>query len=368
MDFPSPQTGDQWQLTPQGWVGLVPLTRALTLALAPRVPLSNLFGMLAYAWDLRSFHLLAGLTHSTTIADFTDQLAAILAQRVLALMQQGPYQSYEPRMERRAALRGRLDLPALARAPWQATLPCRFAEQTVDCAENRVLLWTLHRILQADWCAPRVAATVRLAQRRLRQSVTLVPCTAADLDGWAYHRLNAAYRPLHTLCRFILQHSGPALVEGDAPMIPFLVNMARLFEAFVAAWLAAHLPEPLTLRAQEPIPIPESALTFIADGVICARATGTPLCVFDTKYTTPAEPATDDVAQVVAYAHALHCPRAVLIYPAPLARPLSAWVGDTQVQSATFGLGADLDQAGIHLMETLGFTEARLPSIPNEFP
>ena len=350
VDFPSPRTSDQWQLTPLGWVGSVPLTRNITLSLAPRIPLANLFGMLEYAWRLRSFHILDGMTQSATMPAFYERLAYIFAQRVLALVQRGLYPRYEPRTARRETLRGRLDVAELARQPWQANLPSRYHEQTIDCTENRILLWTLHGILRSRLCSERVAPTIRRAHRALQRMVTLTPCPSDAADAWDYHRLNNAYRPLHALCRFFLHHTGPSIAEGDAPMIPFLVNMARLFELFVAEWLAAHMPTTLMLWAQEFIPIVASTLTFVADGVIRDRATGAPRCVFDTKYTTAAEPATDDVAQVVAYANALHCPRALLIYPQSLTHPLDAWIGDIHVQSATFALAADLASTGDALL------------------
>jgi 5-methylcytosine-specific restriction enzyme subunit McrC len=55
VEFPSPKTGGKWQLTAQGWVGYIPLSEDLGLALRPKIGLSNLFRMLEYAYNLRSF-------------------------------------------------------------------------------------------------------------------------------------------------------------------------------------------------------------------------------------------------------------------------------------------------------------------------
>ena len=49
-----------------------------------------------------------------------------------------------------------------------------------------------------------------------------------------YHRLNQDYQPMHGLCRFFLEHSGPTHQDGDSAMIPFVVHMPALFEKFVA--------------------------------------------------------------------------------------------------------------------------------------
>ncbi len=353
VDFPSPKTGDQWQMTPLGWVGIAPVTPTLRLEIAPRVPVRNLFGMLEYAWDLTSVRFLDGLAESESVSDVYERLAVMLARRVLAQVQHGLYGRYEPRAETRAAIRGRMDVAAMARRPWQAQPRCEYPDFTRDCPENRALLWTLHCILRGGICTARTVGVVRRAYRALSPAVTLTPFTVSDVLALDYHRLNDDYRPLHALCRFFLSQTGPGIAGGDAPMIPFLVNMARLFERFVATWLAEHLPPALALRTQERIPLNGGELAFIADGVWYDRATDEARGVFDTKYVTTAEPAADDIAQVVAYAKAKNCRDAVLIYPLALARPVELLVGDIRVRGISFPLGGDLHAAGERVLRAL---------------
>jgi len=79
----------------------------------------------------------------------------------------------------------------------------------------------------------------------------------------------ADYETSHALCRFFLEHTGPALGAGSHQVLPFLVNMARLFERFVAEWLRAHLPEGLELQDQEDVPTGELwGLSFTIDMVL----------------------------------------------------------------------------------------------------
>ncbi len=353
VEFPSPKTGDQWQLTPLGWVGLAPVAPMLTLELAPRIPIRNLFGMLAYAWDLQSFHLLDGLAASATVTDLYEGLASMLARRVLAQVQRGLCGAYMPHAAERAAVRGRIDMATRARRPWPAPLPCAFTDYTPDCLENRALHWTLHLILRSRLCSPRTLPVVRQAHRALSRAVALVPCTADDLAALPYHPLNEEYRALHALCRFFLNQVGPGVPGGDAPMVPFLLLLARLFERFVAAWLTAHLPAEIGLHPQQRVPLHDGGLAFVADGVWCDRTTGAPLGVFDTKYTVNPVLVADDVAQVVAYAQALGCHDALLIYPIAPTDPLNLTVGDIRVRAAAFPLAGDLDAAGRALLATL---------------
>ena len=351
--FPSPQTGQQWQLTPQGWVGILPLAPDLTLDLLPRVPIANLLAMLEVAWDLASLRMVDAPATAAVVPGFYERLALLLARRTLALARAGLYQSYEAREGAQPALRGRLDAATLSRRPWRADLPCHYHERTVDCSENRIVLWALHVILQSGHCTERTLPTVRAAYRALAHGVTLAPFSAEEIASSTYHRLNAAYQPLHALCRFMVRHTGPALGAGDAATLPFLVSMPRLFEQFVAQWLARHLPDELMLRAQERIPLGAQGLAFVADGVISDRATGAVCSVFDTKYTPTAESATEDIAQVVAYARALGCHDSWLIYPLIPARPLDVTIGETRVRSAAFALGDEITAAGAALLGEL---------------
>jgi len=83
------------------------------------------------------------------------------------------------------------------------------------------------------------------------------------------------------------------------------------------------------------------------------RATGVTRGVFDTKYTVNPRPDPDDIAQVVAYAQALGCRDALLIYPAAPLEPLDLTVGDIRVRAAAFPLADDLETAGRALLATI---------------
>jgi len=354
VDFPSPKTDGQWQLTSQGWVGHIPLSPELAIALNPKVCLSNLFQMLEYAYRLESFRFLEGLIESQSLQEFYERLANVLARRILDRGRKGFYRTYLAETERLPYVRGRLYIHQAIRTPWDVKLQCHFEEHTSDIEDNQILAWTLRRIARSGICTERVLPTVRQAYRSLQGFVTLAPHSPQDCVGRLYNRLNDDYRPLHALCRFFLEHSGPSHEIGDRTMLPFLVDMARLFELFVAEWLKAHAPEDFELKSQERVRIGEGGnIYFNIDLVLYDFSIGSTRCVLDTKYKTPFAPAPDDIAQVVAYAQAKGCHEAVLVYPAPLAESLDDWVGDIRVRSLVFSLDGNIEDAGRVFMQDL---------------
>ncbi len=347
VEFPTPKTGEQWQLTPLGWVGALPLGRSIIVLLQPRIPFASLFGMLEYAYHLQSLRFLEGVVTCDSLPEFYERLAHILARRILERGRQGLQRDYVRHTSKVAAVRGQLDVARMAQRPWDANPTCTYDEHTADNEDNQILAWTLYSILQSGLCTGRSLPAIRGAFRMLQQAVTLRPVEPAACSHRTYHRLNADYQPLHALCRFFLEHAGPGYSAGEHKMIPFLVDMARLFEQFVAAWLRAHLPPCYTLATQEPVRLTvEGRLRFVLDLVLRDAATGTPRCVLDTKYKPDATPEAEDIAQIVAYAAACDCRDTVLVYPTPLERPIDTHVGTIRVRSATFALTESIEEAG----------------------
>jgi 5-methylcytosine-specific restriction enzyme subunit McrC len=246
--FPSPRTGGRWELTSLGWAGHIPLTPSLHVRLEPRTPLANLFHILAYACRLDQIDVLAGLVACDSLPDFYEQLAHYLARAVLARRRRGLYHAYMPREETLPFVRGRIR--PKPHQPPQPQLDCEFEEHTVDVPENQLLAYTLHAVARSALCGEPAQTAVRRAYLSLA-GVSAGPVAAHALANWHYHPLNQDYAPLHTLCRFFLTHTGPGHDHGDQQMVPFLVDMARLFEQVVARWLQEHLPAPWRLRAQE---------------------------------------------------------------------------------------------------------------------
>lgn len=354
VEFPSPKTKDSWQLTSRGWVGLIPLDERLSLSLQPKVPLTNLFRMLEWAYNLDDFHFLEGLIACQSLDDLYQRLAHILARRVLDRKRKGLYRAYLPEQERLPFVRGRLDLQAACVRPWEACFPCDYENHTADVEDNQLLAWTLWCIMRSGICGETVLAVVRQAFLQLRGVASLVRLPSSTCIKRLYNRLNDDYHPMHALCRFFLDNMGPSHRHGDRTMLPFLVNMGRLYELFIARWLIEHLPPRLRLNIQEWVSLdPVHPLRLKIDLVLLDATSGQVLCVMDTKYKKRDHPRIKDINQIVTYAAAKNCRQAFLINPEPLTHPLNITVGEINVRSLRFGLTGDLDQRGAEFLSDL---------------
>lgn len=345
--FPSPRTGNQWQLTSKGWVGHIPLSDDYRIVLSPKVEIGNLFRMFEYAYRLKSFLFLDGLLDCSSLPEFYERLANILSLRVLDRSRKGFYRSYEARNEILPYIRGRMNLQRLIKKPWAVDIRCHYEDHTSDIEDNQILYWTLSLIAKSGMCTQRVQPNVRRAFRSLQGMVSLNYQNSLDCIGRIYNRLNYDYEPLHALCRFFLDQTGPGHEVGDRPVLPFLVNMERLYELFVAEWLKKNLPQKLVIKSQEKlITGKNSSFQFDIDLVLYDAETNETLCVLDTKYKTPERISTHDRDQILAYALAKNCKEGILIYPKKLTDPIDDILGDIRVRTMTFNLDGNLDECG----------------------
>jgi 5-methylcytosine-specific restriction enzyme subunit McrC len=355
VEFPSPKTDDRWLLKPKGWVGHVPLSKDLSFIIEPKVELTNLFRMLEYAYSLKGLKFLDGLSECDSLEDFYGRLARILALRILDRSRQGLYRTYLPDEDLLPFVRGRIDYRRVMSKPWEVDLLCNYEDHTGDILDNQILVWTLLVIARSGLCSPDVVPTIRKAFRALQGLVSVNQFQSNDCLSFLYNRLNADYAPLHALCRFFLENSGPAVKVGDHQMIPFLVNMPQLFEQFVAQWLNQHLPKGWHLKIQEKLAVDSEGLfSFQADLLLFHQGYEQPQIVLDTKYKNTQSPSKDDIHQMIAYAEVWGCPEAILIYPIHLAKCIDQQINTSlSLKTVGFALQGDLERNGADIIEYL---------------
>jgi 5-methylcytosine-specific restriction enzyme subunit McrC len=253
-------------------------------------------------------------------------------------------------------VRGRVDIRESLKRSVRGSpyLHCEFQELTHDVEDNGLLLWTLYRVSRAPLRRPEVIRVVRQAYRSLSGAVTLSEKLADDCIGRFYHRLNEDYRPLHGLCRLLLEHLGPDLELGQSLFLPFMLNMPNLFESFVAEWLKKHATENWVVTAQHTAKLKANAdLRFRIDLILKDKRSGRPIAIMDTKYKAAALPTEADIQQVVAYAVETEVNRAFLVYPSSRSLLLKLQVGSIEVTSIAFDISAELSEAGGTFMRQL---------------
>lgn len=351
IEFPNFKTKYQWYLKSKGRVGNIPITPEFHIAIRPKVPINNLFGMLDYAYNLK-INFPQGQIKCQFLEQIYETLANILAHKILERCRKGLYRDYLSKTERLAYIRGRVDLRSALQKPWDVKLKCHYNEQTGDIEDNQILAWTLFIIGRSSLCGESVSSTVRKAFHALQGLVTLKPFKSEACIDRNYHRLNQDYQLLHALCRFFLDNTGPSHETGDREMLPFLIDMAKLYEQFVAEWLKANTPKGFFVKPQHPV-IHDPNYFYRIDLLLCDIATSKVLYVLDTKYKAPDKIDNKDIYQIVAYAHALNCQNAILIYPQNLKQPLDIKHGDIRVRSLTFSLDSDLNEAGKTFLKSL---------------
>lgn len=354
LEFPSPKTGNYWVLNNIGWTGYLPVSPDLGILLVPKVPLTNIFRMMAYAYDMDDIRFYDDLIDAGSIEEAYEQLAVVLARRILDRAKSGLYRTYQLQQRHLPFVRGRIEIKEKLRKPWQVEMPCRYRTYTADVEDNQILAGALERILRSGICSDKSLPPVRHAYHVLQQQVTSVKSAGPWVKRRTYTRLNADYATLHALSRFFLENTGPTHQLGDRRMIPFVIDMARLFERFVAAWLSQHLPDALALVQQESVRLGSvGQVTFRIDLIVRDRSSGRTVCVIDTKYKRSTHIASEDIAQVMAYAGIEATNQAFLIYPEKVKMGLDVRTDQVQIRTLGFSLEGDLHMNGETVLQPI---------------
>lgn len=347
LEFPNPKTNGKWKLYSRGWVGYIPLNGSYGIHIKPRVPIANLYQMLEYAYKLESIKSIDGVITCNSVKGLYERLANQLALRILSRCQKGLYKSYVDEEDNLPYLRGKLNTHQWIKKHPTTLFPCEYQEQTYDNEDNQILTWTLNKIIRSGFVTrEQTLANVRAAFKKMKCYTTIQLFRSSDCLRRKYHRLNQDYELLHSLCRMFLDLQSPTHETGNMQTVPFLVNMARLYELFVAEWLKRHVPKGYQVRAQEKMEIGDGILRFNIDLVLYNLEQGKVQCVLDTKYKISSLPSNNDVNQVVTYALSKGCKEAILVYPLADIKQIDEHIGDVRVRTLNFSVDQDIDLSG----------------------
>jgi 5-methylcytosine-specific restriction enzyme subunit McrC len=306
---------DKYILNPNQFVGIVTLPSGQRLESYPKVPVRNLFYMLAMAFDLPS-PFRAEPAPFERLEEILEFVASFFAELVEERLNHGLYRSYVEEEGNLAAVRGRISFADDVRHNYvlRHRTYCRYANFTWDIPENQIVRQVAH--LLSGWgFRPQLRVRLGRIDGALADlTPTTLPATA--INQFQYHRLNDDYRQVHQLCRLFLE--GASLSEDIGPFDfrTFLLDMNRLFEAFVTQVLRDRLRGGIAVSSQDRVYLGHDKKVLMRPDILLRKG-GTVTLVADCKYKRlePDEFRNHDLYQLFAYCTAAQVQRGLLVYP-----------------------------------------------------
>ncbi|MGC4862849.1 McrC family protein [Micromonospora sp. DT41] len=301
----SPAVGGQWKIKAGRKVGAIRVGN-LEVEVTPKVGLANMLFFLGYATNpgFRPEDV-AGVP----TAGLWPALATSLIRYTRRALASGPLHGYATVDDTLPLVRGRIRFGDHAAARPGVPLPVevRYDDYSNDVPENRLLRTAVQRMLTVPRLRDADQADLTELDARLA-GVRVLP-QGAPLPVWRPSRLNARYAPALRLSELIVQHCSADPGDGRYAIAAFVVNMEKVFEAFIGVALREALstygghteaPGRWTLDIGQSIRIEPDVLHIID---------GRPVAVFDAKYKIEpgaGKPTNPDVYQMLAYCTALN--------------------------------------------------------------
>jgi 5-methylcytosine-specific restriction enzyme subunit McrC len=271
--------------------------------------------------------------------DWFEILTRLFAAHLRDAWQRGACRGYQLVEDDQPGLKGKWRIVQQFRHPGRDHLfSVAYDEFTADIPINRVFRFVVEQL----WGVTRDSEN-RQTLGELRQwldDVTLlssVPASAASPT--LLTRLNRRLEPLLNLARLFLEGGVMQMAAGGLLAFAFVVDMNRLFEAFVVNLLRKHRRAILPPELWDCELLPQARGTSLC----LARVSGKPVfrlkpdlalrkgntfpLIMDAKYkklepdVSGAGPAQSDFNQMFAYAHRYDCPRVLMLYPQTAAMP-----------------------------------------------
>jgi 5-methylcytosine-specific restriction enzyme subunit McrC len=174
--------------------------------------------------------------------ELLEAFISVFVRSTSAAIGRGLFRTYASQDEDLSTIRGRIRMSDQMARRFRLSPPIAvtFDEFTVDNYENRILR---SAIQLASQLPIRNQVTARDLQylRAMFSDVSLVEFNRSSIVEPVWNRLNEHLRYPVSLARRILTNSSISLDHGIASSDEFLVNMANVFEDFVATAVREHL-------------------------------------------------------------------------------------------------------------------------------
>lgn len=234
-------------ITTRSYVGRLRLDD-LVLVVRPKLAPAILLSLFRYAYGLRKLDLHRPLVEVGAGEILHELLIAQLHAEARELLERGTMRRYVEKDAWLSSPRGRINVPALARAGglWQAALPCRHHPRSSDHVLHQVLAGGLRMAAESTTHPKLRVAVHRLAEAYAAMSQS-VPLNEARLQEAirSLNRLTSHYEPSLRLITLLYRAQALELEgEPDGLQLPgFLFDMNRFFQALVARLLTENLAD-----------------------------------------------------------------------------------------------------------------------------
>jgi 5-methylcytosine-specific restriction enzyme subunit McrC len=216
--------------------------------MATEIPISNLYYLLAYAWDHKLSEAELASIDADSCPDLNNLFAKILVSATHHLIRQGLDRSYVPFQEETSRIRGRIDFSASEKTQSRirGKLACLYDELSPNVLHNQILKATLS-VLRSDLKVSKDSRKQLAQSLEAFQEVGDLRVTPRHFHQVQLHRNNRAYRFLLNLCELIHASLLPEKAsDGSRRFRDFTRDekiMAKVFEDYVRNFASRHLPE-----------------------------------------------------------------------------------------------------------------------------
>ena len=204
--------------------------------------IKNVYHMLAYAFRALDMDEYDDLS-SEDFEHIHDLFAAILAKGITRQVKRGLYREYLNHVEDLAAVRGKIELSGTMRnkIARHQRITCEYDELSENNLLNQVLKTTSMLLLRHGEVSEGHRAELRKAMLFF-SSVNEIDPSSIRWDAIRFHRSNASYRFLLSVCQLVLDGMLITTDEGERKLARFADDqrMSRLFEKFILEYFAAE--------------------------------------------------------------------------------------------------------------------------------
>lgn len=252
--------------------------------------IKNIYYMLSYAFTTLNQGEYEDIAKES-FDHIHDLFAAILAKGIARQLKQGLYREYIAKEENLTELRGKIDLNRTIRNRMakKQQLSCDYDELSEDILLNQILKTTALLLMRH----PDVASDHKMLLKQEMLFFSNVDTVKQPMMiRWSsirFHRNNASYRMLISLCQLILEGMLLTNEQGEYRLASFLdqQHMERLYEKFILEYYQQEHPELHTAASQISWALDEGVGTMLPTmQTDITLSKGKNVLIIDAKYYT----------------------------------------------------------------------------------